>query len=375
MQAARLWWLDRMLATPVPLQEKMTLFWHGHFTTAAVQKGVTPEEALAQNRLFRRYALGNMRELTQAVSRDPAMLKYLDNVRNTSAHPNENYARELMELFTLGIGNYTERDVRESARAWTGLRIRRGSDEVELVERQHDGGPKTFLGQTGNFDGTDIVRIIFSQPAAARFLATKLLSFFVYSDPEPELVAELAQTIRRHDFELRPVLATLLRSTVFYSPRAYRALVKSPVEFVVGSLQLFGITQAPPETLGALARMNQVLFLPPNVKGWPGGTYWLNSQTLLARENFASALMGSQALAAAQDWLLAGGIGDPQDAARRLTETILQGDVSSAAAAQLVAYLNGAGTSALGALSAENYEERMRGAAYLTMAMPAYQLA
>ncbi|MFY9779525.1 MAG: DUF1800 domain-containing protein [Candidatus Baltobacteraceae bacterium] len=375
IQSAQLWWLDRMIQTPAPLQEKMTLFWHGHFTTAAIEKGVTPEEAVAQNRLFRQYALGDVRELTQAVSRDPAMLRYLDNVRNTSAHPNENYARELMELFTLGIGNYTEQDVRESARAWTGLRVQPESGDVTLVERQHDAGAKTFLGRTGNFDGRDIVEIIFEQPAAARFLATKLLSFFVYSDPEPELVAELTKTIRRHDFALQPVMSTLLRSNVFYSARAYRALVKSPVEFVVGSYQLFGIEQAPPDVLPALARMNQVLFYPPNVKGWPGGAAWLNSQTVLARENFAGALMASKDVSGGASWLLAGGPGRPEDAARKLAQTILQGDVSNTASAELIGYLGGEGTSALGELSGENFEERMRAAAYLTMATPAYQLA
>jgi hypothetical protein len=374
IESAQLWWLGRMIATPAPLQEKLALFWHGHFTTAAIQKGVTPEEAVAQNRLFRRYALGNVRELAQAVSHDPAMLKYLDNARNTSAHPNENYARELMELFTLGIGNYTEQDVRESARAWTGLRIERDSGEVTLVERQHDAGSKRFLGKTGAFDGGDIVAIIYEQPAAARFLATKLLNFFVYSEPEPELVGALARTIRRHDFELRPVMSILLRSSVFYSERAYRALVKSPVEFVVGSYQLFGIEQAAPDALPALARMNQVLFSPPNVKGWPGGASWLNSQTVLARENFAAALMASNDVGAAS-WLFAGGPARPEDAARRLVETILYGDASSAAAARLTAYLGGEGTSALAALSGENLEERMRSAAYLTMATPAYQLA
>jgi hypothetical protein len=375
IEAAMLWWLDRMIATPAPLQEKLTLFWHGHFTTAAIQKGVTPDEAVAQNRLFRQYALGNVRELTQAVSRDPAMLRYLDNVRNTSAHPNENYARELMELFTLGIGNYTEQDVRESARAWTGLRIMRDSEDVRLVDAQHDAGTKTFLGKTGNFNGDDIVAIIFEQPAAARFLATKLLSFFVYSDPEAQLVDALAQTIRRHDFELRPVLSQLLRSNVFFSERAYRALVKSPVEFVIGSYQLFGIAQASAETLGALSRMNQVLFYPPNVKGWPGGASWLNSQTVLARENFAGALMASKDVGGSGSWLFAGGPASPGEAARRLVGTILQGDVSNAAAALLADYLGGAGTSALGSLSVENFEERMRSAAYLTMATPAYQLA
>jgi uncharacterized protein (DUF1800 family) len=375
IEATQLWWLDRMIATPAPLQEKMTLFWHGHFTTAAIQKNVTPAEILAQNALFRSYALGNARELTQRVAVDPAMLKYLDNLHNDAAHPNENFARELMELYTLGIGNYSERDVREAARAWTGLRIRRDSNEVFLNPRLHDDGPKTFLGRTGNFGGTDIVNIIFDRAATSNFLATKLLSFFVYDDPEPELVEPVAGLLRAQNFEIAPVMTQLLSSNVFYSERAYRALVKSPVEFVVGSYRLFGVSKATPLTLGALSRMTQVLFYPPNVKGWAGGSTWINSSTVLARENFANALMTANVVNGAASWLFASGVTDPSAAAQTLAQSIVQGDVSPASLANLEAYLRGDGAAANGALSGENFEQRMRGGAYLTMAMPAYQLA
>ena len=373
--ATQRWWLDRMIATPAPLQEKMALFWHGLFTTAAIQKGVTPAEIVAQNALFREFALGNARELAQRVSVDPAMLRYLDNLRNAKAHPNENFARELMELYTLGIGNYTEQDVRESARAWTGLRIRRDTGEVYRNARLFDDGSKTFLGRTGPFAGTDIVNIIFEQPAASTYLATKLLRFFVYDDPEPELAAAVAGLLRKNDFNVGPVMATLLVSNVFYSERAYRALVKSPVDFVVGTAQLFGVQQTDLQTLAALRRMNQILFYPPNVKGWPGGSSWLNSSTILARENFANSLMTAKNVMNASNWLLASGPGDPDSAAKSLVATIVQGDASPAALANLEGYLRGDGTSALGALSGENFEQRMRGGAYLTMAMPAYQLA
>jgi uncharacterized protein (DUF1800 family) len=372
--ALQQWWIDRMIATPAPLQEKMTLFWHGHFTTAAIQKGVSPSATLDQNALFRAFALGNVRELTQRVAVDPAMLRYLDNIRNDAAHPNENFARELMELYTLGIGNYTEADVREAARAWTGLRVRRATGEVYVNERLHDAGVKTFLGRTGNFGGADIVSIIFEQPAAARFLAAKLLAFFVYADPEPQLVDGVAALLREHDFALAPVMTTLLSSSVFYSPRAYRALVKSPVEFVVGSYRLFGVPAAQPVALGALRRMTQTLFYPPNVKGWPGGSAWLNTSTVLARENFANALMTTETVARSS-WLLAAGPDSPQRAAAALVAAVVQDDVSAAARARLEAYLAGTGSAAPGELSAENFEGRMRGGAYLTMAMPAYQLA
>lgn len=370
----QLWWLDRMIATPAPLQEKMVLFWHGHFTTAAIQKGVWPTATLNQNALFRSYALGNVRELTQQIAVDPAMLRYLDNIHNEAAHPNENFARELMELYTLGIGNYTEADVREAARAWTGLRIRRATGEVYLNARFHDAGSKTFLGRTGAFGGTDVVNIIFEQPAAARFIATKLLTFFVYADPEPQLIDSVAGLLRDHDFELAPVMTAMLSSNVFYSTRAYRALVKSPVEFVVGSYQLFEVAAAQPAALAALRRMTQVLFYPPNVKGWPGGSAWLNTSTVLARENFANSLMTANVVGNSS-WLLAAGPASPERAAAAIVAAVAQDDVSAASRARLEAYLAGTGSAALGALSAENFDQRMRGGAYLTMAMPAYQLA
>ncbi len=377
--ALQTWWLERMIATPAPLQEKMALFWHGHFTSAVNQKGISGQEMLMQNQLFREYALGNVRDLTLHVSQDPAMLRYLDNNVNVKAHPNENYARELMELFTLGIGNYTEQDIRESARAFTGWTFRRnpdGTGEFFDNARQHDDGAKTFLGRTGNFNGADVVRIIFEQPAAPRWFATKLLSFFVYMDPEPALVDQVANLLVRSNYELRPVMATLLRSNVFFSDRAYRALVKSPVEFVVGTHQLFGVPQVTPPELATLRAMGQVLFYPPNVKGWDGGAAWVNSATILTRENFANALVRNPKATANADWIApVFRANDPRAVAKTLTDTMLQGDVSPAASAQLVAYLGGSGQAALAQLSPENVDERVRGAAYLTMAMPAYQLA
>jgi uncharacterized protein (DUF1800 family) len=365
------WFLERMIASPAPLQEKMTLFWHGHFTSA-YDKGISAQALVDQNNLFRSYALGNVRELTVRVSQDPAMLRYLDNAQNNKAHPNENYARELMELFTLGIGNYTETDVRESARAFTGWGLD-ADDAFVVFPGRHDDGVKTFLGQTGAFTGADIVRIIFAQPAAARLFARELLAYFVYSDPEPALIDAVADHIRSNDYTLAPVMTTIFRSNLFYSDRAYRALVKSPVEFVAGSYQLFGMTTVEQPTLAALRRMGQVLFYPPNVKGWDGGAAWLNSQTVLARENFAAALSTRIGSAPWLQPLLSSS--DPAAVTRTLAAAILQGDVSPAASAKLTDYLAGTGVSALAALSYENAGERVRGAAYLTMAMPGYQLA
>lgn len=366
------WWLERMLNTPAPLQEKMALYFHGHFTTASVQKGVTPKMTLNQNQLFRENALGNLRDLTWKISIDPAMLVYLDNAKNDAEHPNENYARELMELFTLGVDQYTEKDVRESARAWTGWIVPRRTQQATFVRSRHDGGSKMFLGKTGNFSGRDIVDVIYEQPACAAFWATSLLNFFVYNNPEPQLVNAVAALIRKNDYNLRPVMSTLLRSNVFYSDRAYRALVKSPVEFVVGTYKSLGLSEIDRSAQRALVQMGQIVFYPPNVAGWPGGANWLTSQTIIARENFVAGLMNSPMMDGAA-WMQQIPL-KASTAATQLVHTILLGDASPSAIAQLTGYLDGTGTSALGMLSGENYQERVRGAAYLTMAMPAYQL-
>lgn len=368
--ALQLWWLNRMLTTPAPLQEKMTLYFHGHFTSRATP--LFPWITYNQNALFRRYALGNLRELTREVSKDAAMLNYLNGSQNVAAHPNENYARELMELFTLGIGAYTENDVRESARAWTGWRLNKRTDTVAFDESLHDAGSKTFLGRTGNFNGDDIIDIIFARPQCARFFATSLLNWFVYNDPEPELVSNLAGVLRKYDFELAPVVSTILSSDVFYSERAYRATVKSPVEFVVGTYETLGLSSIDESVLQALAQMGQRLFFPPNVAGWPGGRNWLTSGTMIARQNFLTRLLGTQTFGESS-WLSSLPV-TSAGASRALAQTILQGDVAPASIAELESYLGGSGSAALASLSRENYEQRISGAVYLAMATPAYQL-
>jgi uncharacterized protein (DUF1800 family) len=368
--ALQLWWLNRMLTTPAPLQEKMTLYFHGHFTSRATPR--FPRITYNQNALFRSNATGNLRELTRAVSKDAAMLIYLDGASNVAAHPNENYARELMELFTLGVDNYSENDVRESARAWTGWRVKRNTDAVAFDPARHDGGRKSFLGRTGYFTGDDVVNIIFDQPQCARFFAASLLNWFVYNDPESELVDRVAELIRAHNYELMPVLGTILASNVFFSPRAYRALVKSPVEFVVGTHRALGLPAIDESALPALQQMGQRLFFPPSVAGWPGGANWLTSGTMIARQNFLTRLLGSQTLEASS-WLRGLPIA-PKNAAESIAQSLLQDDVAPASLVELNGYLMGSGSAALASLSAENYDQRVRGAAYLALATPAYQL-
>jgi hypothetical protein len=291
IQQLKIWWIRRMAFTPRPLQEKMTLFWHGHFATSA-EKVRNPHLMHKQNETFRQHATGNFRDLVLAVCKDPAMCEYLDGNSNRSGKPNENFARELMELFTLGEGNYTEQDVKESARAFTGWGVR--GEEFLFRPAQHDHGIKNFLGQRGNFDGSDIVRIIFEQPAVARFLCKKLWQFFAYENPEPEIVEGLADIFRRADYELKPVLAALFASKAFWSAKAIRTQIKSPVQLVVGSMRLLQTEVKPERALTASLRlMGQDLFFPPSVKGWDGGKAWINTSTLLARQNFANAIVNS----------------------------------------------------------------------------------
>jgi uncharacterized protein (DUF1800 family) len=297
--AVAAWWLDRMAATPAPLQEKLTLFWHGHFTSAFADV----QDAIAmfnQNQLFRRHAAGNFAALLDGVARDPAMLRYLNNDANRKGHPNENWARELMELFTMGIGHYTETDVKESARAWTGWTLRdyrTGEDRriFEFKPQIHDGGPKVFLGQAGPWDGADIMRIILAHEATPRFLAGKLAAFFVAPDSDPALVDAMAAQLRAANYELAPVLRSLFRSRAFYRPAVMLAQVKGPVEFAVGAVRHLGIN-APDwvRVYQAAGAMGQRLFFPPTVAGWHGGATWINAGTIFARTDLAAALVSDR---------------------------------------------------------------------------------
>ncbi len=262
-----LWWLDRMLRTQHPLAEKMTLFWHGHFATSIAK--VPPALMARQIDLFRAQGLGNFHALLAAVSVDPAMSVWLDNRSNSKAHPNENYAREVMELFALGLGEYTESDVKEAARAFTGWAYDSHTMSVSFDPRRHDDGVKTFLGHSGNFGLTDVVNIIVAQPVHQRFLARKLLEYFVYSDPEPALTEAVAQTYALCGCDIAITGGTILRSNVFYSARAYRALPKSPIEFAVGLLRYVGATSVPPGLPDALRRQQHRLPVMPGAEFGP----------------------------------------------------------------------------------------------------------
>ena len=292
----RHWWLERMMTTPAPLLEKMTLFWHGHFATS-MQKVNDGYWMWRQNQLLRENALGNFAVLTKKVSRDPAMMIYLDLRQSQVEHPNENWARELMELFTVGIGNYTEQDVRESARAFTGYRIDPSDQQFRFVPRQHDATTKTFLGHAGRLDGDDVIDALVAKPACATFIGRKIWRYFVEDDPSPEIIAAVADRMRAHDFEMRPLLREIFSSAEFYSPRVRLTQIKGPVQFLIQTSKLLQTpVPAPLVAQNAMRQMGQLLFEPPNVKGWDGGKAWISTSTLLFRYNLANYLINGNAM-------------------------------------------------------------------------------
>ena len=311
----RSWWLTEMLVTPSPLTEKMTLFWHNHFVSSQ-QKVRSPQLMYRQNALLRHHALGNFGELLHAAARDPAMVIYLDSASNRKGQPNENFAREVMELFTLGEGNYGERDVKEAARAFTGWSIDPETGEFLFRPMAHDDGEKTVLGRTGNFDGAAVLDILLAQPQAAEYIVAKLWREFVSPAPDPAEVKRIARIFRDSRYDIRAALGALLVSDAFYAPKNRAALIKSPVELVVGTLRQFsfGTGDVLPFVLTA-NQLGQVLFAPPNVKGWPGGEAWINSSTLLARKSFLERLFRVEELRpmlATMD----GGMGQPRGVAQ-----------------------------------------------------------
>jgi uncharacterized protein (DUF1800 family) len=280
------WWADRMLNTRRPLEEKMTLFWHGHFATSE-DKVRDARKMLLQNQTFRRLATGNFRDLMIAVAKDPAMLAYLDAGVNVKGAPNENFAREIMEIFTMGVGHYTETDIREGARAFTGW----NSDDLTFVvhPEQHDATPKAFLGRTSNFDGVDVIDAILAQSATADFIAAKLYRYFVRDDLDPALQSRLGAVFRNAHYELKPLLRTIFLSRDFYSQASIGTHIKSPVELVISTYKKLGATAIPgiPDFNETTEAMGQALFWPPTVAGWAGGRSWITLGLLLDRGNFA----------------------------------------------------------------------------------------
>ena len=277
-------WIYRMLYSPHPLRERMTLFWHNHFATSNAKVG---NLALMQRQIdaLRRHALGNFGEMLQEMTRDPAMVVWLDSNTNKRGKPNENYAREIFELFSLGVGNYTERDIQEAARALTGWDVRDGRTVFNPAE--FDPTAKTIFGRTGKWGAGDVVRIALEQPACARFLVRKLFREFVSETVEPSdrMLEPLVAEFRIRNYDVGWLVGKMLSSWVFYSPAAIRQKIKSPAEFVVGSVRMLEGRIGPRHLAGVCDALGQSLYYPPSVKGWDGGKDWINSTTLLRRQN------------------------------------------------------------------------------------------
>jgi uncharacterized protein (DUF1800 family) len=286
----RAWWLREMLVTPSPLTERMTLFWHNHFTSGQDKVG-EPQLMAAQNQLLRRDALGSFSTMLHAVAKDPAMLLYLDGASNRKGRPNENFAREVMELFTLGEGQYTQRDVAEAARAYTGWTLDPDTQAFVWRPDSHDGGEKTVLGHSGALDGDTVLDILLEEPQTARHVSSKLWREFVSDTPDETQLAGVADRFRASGYDIKAALGALLTTPAFWDERNRGVLVSSPVEFIVGTMRRFDVAYG--DTLPLARRsaaLGENLFYPPNVKGWPGGAAWINSSTLLARKQFVEQL-------------------------------------------------------------------------------------
>ena len=274
------------MLTERPFEEKIALFWHGHFATSD-DKVRDYRKMARQIDLFRKQGVGNFRNLVLAVAQDPAMLVFLDAGENVKGRPNENFSREILELFTMGIGNYTEHDIREAARAFTGWT----NDRLEFVVKPelHDEEDKTFLGQTGNFDGVEIIDVVMAHKSTARFITKKLYRYFVATDAPPKRIEQLASLLRQNNYELKPLLKAMFTARDFYAPHAYSSQIKSPVQLVLSTYRKLGVTALPgvPDFHQATESLGQKLLYPPNVAGWEGGRSWITPATLVERGNFA----------------------------------------------------------------------------------------
>ncbi len=302
--ALRGWWLQEMATTPSPVTEKLTLFWHGHFVSGQ-SKVKSAQLMYRQNALLRREALGNFATLLHDIARDPAMLRYLDTAGSRKGEANENFAREVMELFTLGEGHYSEQDIREAARAFTGWQLHPDSGEPAFRPRRYDDGTKTVLGRSGKLDGDAVLDILLAQPATARFITRKLWLYLVSPTPDEATVKRLAADFAR-DYQIKPLVRALLLTPAFWHSSGQQ--VKSPVELTVGTVATFGITVSDWQALAVQnRRLGQDLFDPPNVRGWPGGDAWVNSDSLLLRKQFLDSLTrpggNKPRLQIAPDWL------------------------------------------------------------------------
>ena len=374
------WWLDRMLKTAHPLREKITLFWHNHFATSNV-KVQNARYMLGQYRLMYKHALGSFKTLLVEMGTDPAMMIWLDTIQSVKGKPNENYARELMELFSLGIGNYTEADIREAARAFTGYQIEKGAGTFN--KKQHDASEKRVFGNSGTYKGEDIAGLCLENPACPKFIVAKMYRFLISESgsPDKDAIDSLAEMYRELEFDTGKLVAVMLRSNLFFSPATYRAKIKSPVDFAVSIIRGLEGTTGPLPLASILEGLGQVLFAPPSVKGWDGGPTWLNAQTLLSRNNLALAITSTAGT----------GFGSRCDPARLLANhgkktdeevvdfllgVFLQGDVPAESRTKLLDYLKQAKATKFPVYWTQDdvSNHRFRAVAHLVLTLPEFQL-
>lgn len=289
------WLLEQMVSAANPFHERMVNFWRDHFVVA-LSKVRFPLLLTDYEQRLRQYAFGDFQELLWQVTTSPAMLVYLDNLQNRRGNINENYSREVMELFTIGRGNYTEKDIQEGARALTGWLVRRepskGIATDQFVARRHDPTAKIFLGKRGNFKAEDIVEILANHPATPKLLANKLWKTFAYANPEPAVIDRLAIAYQKNQRSIKAMVETLFNSPEFYSAKSYRSQLKTPIYFMVGSIRQLGIKAQPERIVAALRTMGQIIYNPPTVKGWADDSGWYTAPSLLARFNLAQAMTG-----------------------------------------------------------------------------------
>lgn len=298
-RAMKAWWMGEMIATPSPLTERMVLFWHNHFVSS-FNKVRDPDLLVRQNLLFRREALGNFRVLLQEVARDPAMMKYLDTVQNRKSGPNENFAREVMELFTLGEGNYTEDDIKQAARSFAGWSVDEPSGSFKFNPGQMDSDAKTVFGRTAPMDGHAVLDLILDDPRTARFVTTKLWHELVSEEPIPAEIERISTRFAK-TYDIAGLVRDLLASDAFWAAGNRGHLIKGPVDLLVGTVHSLGLQRIDGAMLADLSRrLGQDVFEPPNVRGWPGGEDWINADTVIARREILGRLLRDQDLPGAE---------------------------------------------------------------------------
>lgn len=391
-QEQQRWWLLRMAWTQRPLLEKMTLFWSGHFTSSfrKVGGGNAYMRMIVQNQFIRSHAFDTFDNLLLGITSDPAMLFYLDLTKSRKNAPNENYARELMELFTLGLGHYTQQDVFNAASALTGWHIVGNSTTARYNPNDHNSLTKTFLGHTGKLDYKDVINILANHPATPWFISRKLFTFFAYENPSNDDLNPLVDAYVKSNHNMGEVMRALLLSPQFTSPKAYRSRLKSPTEFVVGAYRALKIQSNGSELPGVTTLMGQPMFDPPNVAGWPGdkvSALWLNSGTWMTRLNYIDSLLvraanrnNASSPVDLQAIINANHIDSPEHFVDYFTSFLLDGTIDQDRRAQFIDYFNtpDTGRARGGSVTLTNGKSyplnRVRGTLYLIMASPEYQL-